>query len=317
LKLWNSGRAELTLALYRSSVMKLDAQILESLADLICGDDLKYHGDSNDRFSPTYRTGGELSRFFARAGIPRFQHDGSTRKWWVLEALRSCSDSELKAVILRLANPKEYNGSQNLVRIVLRSLNQLLNLEGLRVRLNGVLPVIEEIPVEFSVDEVGAVDLKPMPPPDFMKLGLEPGIGEILSTRWEEAEKCVEAAAHVAAVVMMGSLLEGMILAVLQRNPSAANKAQSAPRDTSTGKPKQFWDWNLSQMIDVAHELHWIDLDVKQFSHSLRQFRNLIHPYQQLVTGTNPDEDTCKISWLVVQAAANDLARTLEPKQTA
>jgi hypothetical protein len=71
----------------------------------------------------------------------------------------------------------------------------------------------------------------------------------------------------------------------------------------------------LSEMIDVARAVGWIDLDVKRFSHALREFRNLIHPYQQLATRANPDADTCGISWLVVQAAANDLARILVGKK--
>ena len=67
-------------------------------------------------------------------------------------------------------------------------------------------------------------------------------------------------------------------------------------------------------MIDVAHSVGWIDLDGKRFSHALREFRNLIHPYQQLALRTNPDADTCGIRWLVVQAAINDLARVLTAK---
>jgi len=55
-----------------------------------------------------------------------------------------------------------------------------------------------------------------------------------------------------------------------------------------------------------------ISLDVKKFSHALREFRNLIHPYQQMAVNTFPDKDTCEISWLVVQAAVNDLARKLK-----
>lgn len=75
---------------------------------------------------------------------------------------------------------------------------------------------------------------------------------------------------------------------------------------------KRFSDWSLSEMINVAHDLDWIDLDVKKFCHALRAFRNLIHPYEQWVSRSNPDRDTCEISWLVVQAAANDLARLLK-----
>jgi hypothetical protein len=65
-------------------------------------------------------------------------------------------------------------------------------------------------------------------------------------------------------------------------------------------------------MINVAHEAGWLDLDVKKFSHALREFRNLIHPYQQMMERSFPDKDTSEISWLVVQAASNDLARILK-----
>ena len=67
-------------------------------------------------------------------------------------------------------------------------------------------------------------------------------------------------------------------------------------------------------MIEVAHELRWVGLDIRKFSHALREFRNLVHPHEQLGTGDRPDADTCKISWLVVQAASNDLAKVLKVK---
>ncbi|WP_417763737.1 hypothetical protein [Shewanella sp.] len=75
---------------------------------------------------------------------------------------------------------------------------------------------------------------------------------------------------------------------------------------------KNFANWKLAEMIDVAHHVGWLGLGVKKFSHSLREFRNLIHPYEQMATRMNPDADTCGISWLVVQAAVNDLAKQLK-----
>ena len=110
---------------------------------------------------------------------------------------------------------------------------------------------------------------------------------------------------------MMGSMLEGILLGVFQRNPAQANKCSSAPKDSQTGKIKQFSQWKLAEMINVAHKVGWLDMDVHEFSSALREFRNMIHPYKQMKTLTNPDADTCKISWLVVQAAVNDLAKAL------
>jgi hypothetical protein len=96
----------------------------------------------------------------------------------------------------------------------------------------------------------------------------------------------------------------------MQQFPKEANMGSAAPKDNS-GKVKHFAEWSLSDMINVAHECGWIDLHVQRFSHSLRAFRNIIHAYEQMALRMFPDEDTGGISWLVVQAAANDLARKL------
>jgi hypothetical protein len=278
----------------------MDGQTLDSLADMICGDG-PY---------PVYRTGSELTRFFLRVGFSNFAHDGSTRKWWTLGVLNQLSANNLKAVILRLADPKEYRGNQLPVAQAISLLNEILMIEGIRIDLEGVNPKLKEITPQF-VEQVEEPDLKPLPPPDFLRLTIEPGLGEILADRWRQAQQCVNAEAYIASIIIMGSMLEGMLLAVLQRFPSEGNKCKAAPVDPNTGKVKYFADWSLSDMINVAHEASWIDLDVKKFSHSLREFRNLIHPYQQMALKTSPDKDTCEISWLVVQAAANDLARKL------
>ncbi len=280
----------------------MDAQTLDSLADMICGDGQDY---------PVYRSGSELTRFFYRVGFSNFRHDGSTRKWWTLSVLNQLTENNLKAVVLRLADPREYRGNESQVSHAIRKLNEILMVEGLKVELDGVTPTLKEITPQF-VPQPEEPELRPLPPPDFLNLKLEPGLGEILAERWDEAQKCLSAGAYLAATIIMGSLLEGMLLAVLQRFPKEANQCGSAPHDPRTGKVRYFAEWTLADMINVAHDMGWIDLDVKKFSHALRDFRNLIHPYQQMVVKTFPDQDTCEISWLVVQAAANDLAKKLK-----
>ena len=277
----------------------MDSQTLESLAEMICGDG-----------GPVYRTGSELTRFFHRVGFSNFNHDGSTRKWWTLSVLEQLSENNLKAVICRLADPREYRGNSDLIRPAIEELNDILMLEGIKVEIDGIKPVLKNITPQF-IDIEREEELKPLPPPEFLALKIEPGLGEILAERWNETQKCFDKGAYLAATILMGSMLEGILLSVLQRFPKDANVSKSAPKNSKTGKVKYFADWSLSEMINVAHDVGWIDLDVKKFSHSLRDFRNIIHPYQQMVLKTFPDEGTCGISWLVVQAATNDLARKL------
>lgn len=280
---------------------RLDDGTLETLAELICGDGPE---------APVYRKGYELTSFFARAGLERYKHDGSTRKWWTLETLQSCWPDETEKVIIRLAHPKEYRGDPARVRKAVAALNRVLAIEGYQVELLGVEPRLVEVDAALA-NEVPAEDLKPLPPPDFHRLRLMPGLADILAHRWDESDRCVSADAHLAGVIVMGSLLEGLLLAVVSKRPEQSNRSGVAPKDRKTGKVKPFEDWTLSELINVAHAEKWVDLDVKRFSHALREFRNLVHPSEQLRLDVHPDKDTCSISWLVVQAAVNDLAAAL------
>ena len=67
----------------------------------------------------------------------------------------------------------------------------------------------------------------------------------------------------------------------------------------------------MSNFIDVSHKLGFLGLDVKKYSHSLRDFRNYIHPYQQMASRFNPDIETAKISWQVLKAAIIDLSKNV------
>lgn len=276
----------------------MDKTTKEKIAEMICGDDKARH--------PVYRTSTYLTKFFQDIGINQV-HDGSTRKWWALSTIENLNGTDLQNVILRLTSPKLYGGNRDHIKLALTTMNEILAVEGLKVLLDGVeSKLTKEKPNYDFTDKVEERELKPLPPPDFSKLNLETGVAEILDKRWIEIQKCIDSGATTSAVIMMGSMLEGFLLGTMQKYPRVSNTAPNAP--TKDGKVKHFADWSLSEMIDVAHEIEWIQLDVKKFSHALRDFRNIIHPYQQLALKTYPDIDTCNISWLVVQAACNDIA---------
>jgi len=283
---------------------RLDDQTLDALADLICGDD-----------GPLYRKGWELPLFFRRAGLRCPDHDGSTRKWWTLDRLREFNQSpqDIEKILLRLADPREYKGDAEAAKTALTELNKLLAIEGFEIELSGVNPrLIKRKP---GLVKDAKKTFVPLEPPDFAVLTNDVSLGAILHERWIEAQKCVDADVHVAALVMMGSLLEGALLAVVHANPAESNRSNACPKDKN-GKPKPFHEWTLSDLINVAHECGWIQRDVKDFSHSLRDYRNMVHPWHQRAMGMTPDKDTCAICWEVVRAAVNDLAEWQKRKRS-
>jgi hypothetical protein len=165
--------------------------------------------------------------------------------------------------------------------------------------------------MNFDLDS-SQEEFKQLPPPDFLVLKIDSKLGQILANRWQEVQRCVDGESYLAATILMGSLLEGILLSIVCQYPKEANLSPVAPKDSKSGQVLKFHEWTLAQMIDVAHDLKWIDLDVKKFSHSLREFRNFIHPHQQMLQESYPDKDTCTISWYVVQAAITDLVRQLK-----
>ena len=282
----------------------LDESTLEQIARFICGDDRRNH--------PVYRSGNNITKFFEGAGLPQFVHDGSVRWLWVLETLKACTREQLALVFKRLASPFEYGGNQEQIRTALKQLNTIFYFQEFKIILDGNEPKFEKITIDFSDDGEVGKDIKMFPSPDFLLIGLKPEIDKILKNRWDEAQHCGKTEAYLSAIIIMGSILEGLLLGVFEQYPAEANKCANAPKDLKTKKIKKFSDWKLAEMIDVAHQIGWINTDVQKFSHALRDFRNLIHPYQQMTTGIYPDADTYQISWSVVQAAINDLVSKLQ-----
>jgi hypothetical protein len=143
--------------------------------------------------------------------------------------------------------------------------------------------------------------------PNVHKLPIEAQVVPIIESRLAEARIALGAKAYLSVIFLCGSVLEAVLLGAAQKEPASFNKA-TARAKTKDGTVKQFQDWSLAQFIDVACELDLLKPDVKTFSHGLRDFRNYIHPYEQMVSGFTPDEHTAKLCFQVLKAALASVA---------
>lgn len=142
--------------------------------------------------------------------------------------------------------------------------------------------------------------------PDFNNLPVEYAVAEIIRNRLEEAQSCMNAKAYLAVILLCGSVLEAVLLGAAREDPERFNRSPVSPKKDN--KVKLFPDWRLSELIDVAHNVGVLKLDVQKFSHGLRDFRNYIHPYEQMASGFTPDEYTAKVSFQVLRAALASVA---------
>ena len=73
------------------------------------------------------------------------------------------------------------------------------------------------------------------------------------------------------------------------------------------GKVKNFDQWTLNNFIEVSHSINLIEKDTYRFSKELRDFRNYIHPFQQMTEKFSPREQTAKICLQVLKSAISDI----------
>jgi len=142
-------------------------------------------------------------------------------------------------------------------------------------------------------------------PPQFSPLISDPKMQAILQRRWQECVICLKSGAPLAATVMMGGILEGLLLAKIVQLPNMAPvfTATAAPRDKH-GKTLPLKDWGLKNYIDVAHELGWITTTAKDISEVLRDYRNYIHPQKELSHGISLGPGDADMLWNISKSIA-------------
>ncbi|MGE3885825.1 MAG: hypothetical protein AB7H81_05305 [Vicinamibacterales bacterium] len=143
--------------------------------------------------------------------------------------------------------------------------------------------------------------------PNVQKLPIEQQVVPIIESRLAEADKALAAGAHLSVIFLCGSVLEAVLLGAAQKEPARFNKASASPRNQDASVRK-FHEWTLAQFIDVACEIGILKPDVKKFGHGLREFRNYIHPYEQMVSGFTPDHHTATLCVHVLKAALASVA---------
>lgn len=171
-------------------------------------------------------------------------------------------------------------------------------------RLQGKKLTKHEVKKEFTEYDFLRQDFSQI---DISKLNLDNSFETVIKQRLEEIEISLNSGASLSVIFLCGSTLEGLLLHIATQNPQKFNTSTAAPKDKN-GKVRQLHEWTLDNLINVAFDVGCIKLDIKKFSHTLKDFRNYIHPRQQASQNFNPDKHTAQISWKVLQATIANLS---------
>ena len=285
--------------------MILNNKTIEKLQKLI---------NSDDNCS-RYRSGPQLVNFFNNFGFHDSYGQGfPSRRDYTLEKLKLINGTpEIDKCIKILFAPINYIGEYDLLKQIIDDFNQYLNYDGWKVVWVGKEIIINKSSFENLYVEKSNSDEKSFLEKDFsnidiLRLNIESSLFPIIKQRLDEIAICIENNAALSVIFLCGSTLEGVLTGIANRYPKKFNTSKACPRDKDENV-RPFYDWTLANFIDVAYEIGLIDLDVKKYSHSLRDFRNFIHPYEQMVNSFNPTIETAKISVQVLKAAIDQLCK--------
>lgn len=276
--------------------MKLQSKTIEKIRQLI-----------NEEIE--YRSGPVLVNFFNELGFNDVYCKGfPSRLSYTDKKLQIINGTQRMIICLeKLFAPINFIGRFEKLDKFITEINQYLSFDGSKVIRNGTETKVRALNAdnasgfndEISEEEFLKKEFKEI---SINALKLDKSITEILEYRLEEIKQCLTSKLALATIFLCGSTLEGILFGIAKTNPQRFNSALICPKDKK-GKVLQFYDWKLSNFIDVAKEIGFLKEDIKKYSHSLRDFRNYIHPYQQLKEDFYPDEHTAKICWQVLKAA--------------
>lgn len=262
-----------------------------------------------------YRSGPQLVSFFNKYGFMDSYGNGFPSRWLYTEnKIQAINGTpELDRCIKDLFAPINFIGRYTELDDFISDFNQYLCFDGWNVVRNGAEITFSrvkgvDIEKEKKKEQKTSVNVTDFLKEEFADISIEQlhidsFIFPFLEARINEIKLCLSAKASLSVIFLAGSTLEGVLLGLASNNPSKYNQAKSAPKYNNSDKVKIFNEWTLSNLIDVSCELGFLREDVKKFSHSLRDFRNYIHPYQQMSENFFPDENTAKICFQVLKAA--------------
>ncbi|RMI35397.1 hypothetical protein [Nocardia stercoris] len=270
-----------------------DEMTIERLARIIVDND-----------GPYMRTGRDLEKLLARAGWENPpEYDATPKVPWLIEHMidRNDGGQDIERLVCRVCDPVEYHDGEEVASVFRAALNSVLKAEGMAVLDSGGRPILAEI----GSDGMGAVNAEPHDLDErIYRLIKDRTTADLLLHRAAEARICQRSGAHTMAVIAIGSFVEGLLYTMLSER---CDDCRNGRFIGSNGEMTSMRQPNLAALIDTAHALEWIQLDAKTFMHTVRNFRNYIHPRLELADNPRFDSDSVGLCWAPVQAMLNDL----------
>lgn len=123
---------------------------------------------------------------------------------------------------------------------------------------------------------------------------------KILERDYQEIQRGMIASNWKSAILLSGGSIEAILLDILNKDPAKAKSSEKAPKEPDLNK------WDLSTLVDVAVEEKFIGSEVAKLSHTVREYRNLIHPGVEIRKSLKIEPEEAKIAVEVLHILIRD-----------
>jgi len=124
----------------------------------------------------------------------------------------------------------------------------------------------------------------------------------IVERDYLEIQKAYVLGCWKSVIILSGGAIEAILTDLLLANETLAKSAKSTPKTTDITR------WDLSNLIDVSVELNLVSPGVEKLSHSVREYRNLVHPGNEVRSNLKFDAEEAKIALEVLNIVHRELS---------
>jgi hypothetical protein len=117
-----------------------------------------------------------------------------------------------------------------------------------------------------------------------------------------EAQRAYVAECWKSVIILSGGMIEAILTDLLLANHARAKDSSKAPKDSDITR------WHLNDLIEVAVDLDLVSSGVAILSHSIRDYRNLVHPGNELRNKLVFGAEEARISLEVLSMVHRDLS---------
>jgi len=125
---------------------------------------------------------------------------------------------------------------------------------------------------------------------------------KVLERDFSEIQRTYIAKCWKSVIILSGGAVEAILTDILLANSGKAQSASNAPSKSDITR------WELSDLIKVSVELKLVSPGVEKLSHSLREYRNLVHPGREIRDKLSFDAEEARIALEVLNILYRDLS---------